>query len=94
MLLSKGGREYKALVSKEWWLGRFQSFGRREVSARIDVFMPDKRRRDVHNLHKIVLDALQAAGAFDDDSQVIDLRIRKAGIDRLNPRIEIAMEAA
>jgi crossover junction endodeoxyribonuclease RusA len=35
---------------------------------------PDKRKRDVHNLHKIVLDALTECNFWTDDSLVEDCR--------------------
>jgi crossover junction endodeoxyribonuclease RusA len=41
------------------------------LAIRIDIFPPDDRRRDADNVQKSVLDALQHAGAFWDDSQVV-----------------------
>jgi len=41
------------------------------LAIRIDITPPDDRRRDCDNVQKAVLDALQHAGAFWDDSQVI-----------------------
>ena len=43
----------------------------------IDAFPPDRRRRDIDNILKILLDALQHGNAFYDDSQIVDLRARK-----------------
>ena len=40
----------------------------------IEVGFPDKRRRDVHNCHAAVLDALEGVVWYD-DKQVVDLRI-------------------
>ena len=40
----------------------------------IEVFPPDKRKRDSDNLNKALLDALQHGGAYNDDSQIVDLR--------------------
>jgi Holliday junction resolvase RusA-like endonuclease len=40
----------------------------------IEVGFPDKRRRDVHNCHAAVLDALEGV-VWMDDKQVVDLRI-------------------
>jgi crossover junction endodeoxyribonuclease RusA len=41
------------------------------IAVRIDIAPPDERRRDCDNVQKAVLDALQHAGAFWDDSQVV-----------------------
>jgi len=45
----------------------------------IDVHPPDRRRRDLDNLFKGILDALEKGGAYHDDSQIEDLRIRRCG---------------
>lgn len=47
------------------------------LAVRIDIFPPDKRRRDIDNCFKSVLDALQHAGVFWDDSQIIVLHAVK-----------------
>jgi len=44
----------------------------------IVAFMPDKRRRDLDNILKALLDGLTHSGVWGDDSQVVDLRIRRA----------------
>lgn len=44
----------------------------------IVAFMPDKRRRDLDNVLKALLDGLTHSGVWADDSQVVDLRIRRA----------------
>jgi crossover junction endodeoxyribonuclease RusA len=41
------------------------------VAMRLDLYPPDRRRRDCDNVQKVVLDALQQGGAFLDDSQVV-----------------------
>lgn len=41
----------------------------------IDVYPPDKRRRDVDNLCKATLDSLQHAGVYEDDNQIDRLLI-------------------
>ncbi len=38
---------------------------------RIEIHPPDDRRRDCDNVQKAVIDALQHAGVFWDDSQVV-----------------------
>ena len=45
----------------------------------VSVWVPDKRKRDLDNLLKSLLDALQHADIFADDSQIDDLRITRVG---------------
>ena len=47
------------------------------LSVHIDIYPPDKRRRDIDNCFKSVLDALQNAGVFWDDSQIVVLHAIK-----------------
>lgn len=93
-LLSKEGREYRKRVADMVFMERPETFGRRQLRVVIAAYLPDKRRRDLDNLSKAPLDSLQAARVFDDDSQIIDLRIYRAGVDRDNPRLEVRLEAA
>jgi len=46
------------------------------LAVEIDIYPPDHRRRDVDNVQKALLDALQH-GAYQDDSQIIRLTIEK-----------------
>ena len=46
----------------------------------IDAVRPDKRKRDLDNLLKSTIDALQHARLFADDSQIEDLSIRWASV--------------
>jgi crossover junction endodeoxyribonuclease RusA len=45
----------------------------------MDAFPPDRRRRDLDNIQKPVLDALQHARVYQDDSQVDLLVTRRCG---------------
>lgn len=41
-----------------------------DLSIRVVLTPPDRRRRDIDNYHKAPLDALTKADVWDDDSQV------------------------
>jgi len=50
------------------------------LAVTIEVYPPDRRRRDIDNLLKAVLDACQHGGAFPDDSHIIWLLIHRSRI--------------
>jgi len=55
----------------------------------LDVYLPDRRRRDVDNICKSVLDALNGV-AWQDDTQVARLTVTKK-IDSVDPRVEVCI---
>lgn len=76
VLISREGRAYRESVC---WLVPRSTLGPRTgpLKVQIEAWMPDKRRRDLDNLCKAPLDALTAASVWEDDSQIVDLRITK-----------------
>jgi crossover junction endodeoxyribonuclease RusA len=52
------------------------------VALEIEVYPPDRRRRDLDNILKSVLDALEYAGAFDDDAQVASIFVQRKEVVR------------
>lgn len=52
------------------------------------VFPRDKRKQDIDNRVKATLDALQAAGLFENDEQIDDLHVTRGGIVK-GGRIEL-----
>ena len=77
VLISAEGRSYRKAVADQVLVQRAakQLAGRLAVS--IFAFPPDKRRRDLDNLFKSVLDALTHAGVWLDDEQIDALSIRR-----------------
>ena len=51
-----------------------------KLCVEIEAYRPDKRRRDLDNLLKAALDACTSAGVWEDDSNIVDLRIYWADI--------------
>jgi Holliday junction resolvase RusA-like endonuclease len=47
------------------------------LAVEVEVHPPDNRRRDIDNVQKALLDALQHGGAYADDSQIVRLAIEK-----------------
>ena len=88
--LSERARAYTAamqnIVSKD-----VVCFKDAPVSLDILVFPPDKRKRDIDNILKPILDSLAKAGVYDDDSQVHCIRICRAEQVK-NGKIEILIK--
>lgn len=74
-MLSEDGRKYRRAVADAVLLQRRPNLGAARVALDIEVRMPDKRRRDLDNLPKAVLDGLTHAGVWEDDNQIDDLRV-------------------
>ena len=76
MLISAKGRQYRkdVLTACMSQLKRFPKLSGR-LSVKIMAVIPDKRRRDLDNTLKSVLDSLQHAGVYLDDSQIDHLEI-------------------
>ncbi len=53
-----------------------------KVGVKIEFYPPDRRRRDADNILKSLLDAIQAAQLFYDDSQIHDLSIQKKEVEK------------
>jgi crossover junction endodeoxyribonuclease RusA len=73
--MSKAGREYKQAVADYVSCNDFPKMGSKRLSISMIVWPRDKRVFDIDNRIKSVLDSLQDAGLFDDDSQVDELSI-------------------
>lgn len=81
-LLSKKGREYRETVLAACleqlgagWRSRIDPD--RRLAVTITATPPDHRRRDLDNLLKAPLDALEHAGVYSDDALIDDLRIAR-----------------
>lgn len=82
-ILSKKGREYKENSGK-----LFQEIDYNTLTGSIDMcislIVPDRRRRDIDNYTKVVLDLLTEQQVYKDDSQIVYLTIRKSGPLQVN----------
>ena len=75
--VSSEGKTYKDSVYYlcAQYRGLFKASERLFLS--IDAYPPDKRGRDLDNLFKAVLDSLQYAKIYEDDSQIDHLTIKR-----------------
>lgn len=68
-----------------------RKFGSVPISLQIWVYPPDRRKRDISNIIKIVEDSLQDAGIYDDDFQIGLLVVERGKILK-NGKITIMIE--
>jgi crossover junction endodeoxyribonuclease RusA len=81
-IISKKGREYAEAVNtfvNAAGLTTTPLEGRLEVT--ILLCAPDRRRRDVDNYSKAVLDSLTKAGVWEDDSQIDRLTVVRGAVE-------------
>ena len=75
-LISREGRRFRRRVCAQ-----LADSGLRRLSGplqiEIEVYPPDRRRRDIDNVQKALLDALQHGGLYEDDSQIVKLDIER-----------------
>ena len=76
--ISKRGREYRRVVCS-MVRGTIARPMTGRLAVNIAVYWPDNRRRDLDNLPKGLLDALQHGAVYENDSQIRSLHIFEAG---------------
>ena len=69
-VISKNGREFREAVIKFVIDNNIPKFGDKKLKLTLILRPRDKRKIDIDNRIKAVLDALEHAGVFDDDFQV------------------------
>lgn len=74
--VSDEGKAYRKAVADV--APRRKLTGRLEVV--IDVLPPDRRKRDLDNVLKALLDALAHAGTYEDDSQIDCLLVERGSV--------------
>lgn len=66
---------YRRAIVDQCGSGRAQRFGAARIAVTIWLHAPDNRTRDLDNYNKGLLDGLKAAGVYNDDEQIDDLRV-------------------
>lgn len=80
--LSNKGRSFKAEVVKQLKAMRLQNEAIKDrLKVHIELIPPNRRKFDIDNRIKPLLDALQDAGLFADDEQIDILKVNRMAID-------------
>ena len=76
VIISKPGRLYReSVVSMVYFKDRPALTGRLAIS--IELCPPDKRKRDIDNYLKALLDSLTHAGVWEDDEQIDRIEVNR-----------------
>jgi crossover junction endodeoxyribonuclease RusA len=92
MVLSKAGRQFKAAVQDYVVEHNIPKFGASKVKLTMVLRPRDKRKIDIDNRIKAVLDSLEDAGVFDNDWQVDHIEMIR-GTPIKNGAIHVLIEA-
>lgn len=79
-LISETGRKYRTAVAEQVLVQRAAKHLMGRITVQMTAHVPDKRRRDLDNLLKPLLDALTHAGVWGDDSQIDKLLVERGPI--------------
>ena len=79
MALNPKARAYREEVI--WTIGEWHYTLQGRIAVKVDLYMPDKRCRDIDNTTKACLDAMTHARVWKDDSQIDQLIINRRGVE-------------
>lgn len=79
VLISRQGRAFRERVRSVLAMARVKPLDG-SLRVVIALYPPDNRRRDVDNVMKALLDALEHGGAYHDDSQIVKLEVEKRDV--------------
>lgn len=88
--ISKRGQDYREFVAKELYCYQGLFVAEDRLRLKIKAYPPDRRKRDLDNLFKSVLDSIQSAGIYMDDCQIDKLSIER--MPEYEGKIEITLE--
>jgi crossover junction endodeoxyribonuclease RusA len=79
---NKKALDYKSQVADYVAEYKVPKLGEAKLSLTIWVYPPDKRKRDISNIIKIVEDSLQDAGVYDNDFNIDILIVQRGEIKK------------
>jgi crossover junction endodeoxyribonuclease RusA len=80
--------ETRDAFKKEVWVlfkaSQLSGWSNKVLKVTIELYMPDKRKRDLDGILKELLDSMQEAGIYDDD-----YNIRKLTVERMDEIVKL-----
>ncbi len=75
-LISREGRAFRKRVCSILAARGMRPVGG-PLAVEVDIYPPDRRRRDIDNIQKSLFDALQHGRVYYDDNQIAEIHIRR-----------------
>ena len=91
VLISKAGREYRKAVAAA--CRGVRGLGCARLGVNVVLQPPDRCRRDIDNILKSLLDALEHAGVYDDDGQIDRLMVHRLSAPCRGGAAHVSIEA-
>lgn len=91
VMLSHKARQYRNTVALQCILYKKEKL-KGDIVLHVDAFPPDKRKRDLDNLLKPLIDSLNHANIFDDDFQICQLSITRKEV-RKNGHLSVIIRS-
>ncbi len=91
-MISDKGREYRDTVARICMIERVREVRGERLQLAVQCYLPDRRRRDLGNIDKALLDALEHAGVFKDDALIRHQRYDDMGREPPG-RVEVFIRA-
>jgi len=79
--IGKKGREFRQAVLDACLEAKVSQLDG-PLAVHVSLFPPDKRKRDIDNVLKPLLDACEHAGCFENDNQIAELHIVRQEIKK------------
>ena len=79
--IGKKGKEFRLAVAEACLEEEVQALDG-PLSVHITLCPPDKRTRDIDNVIKPLLDAMEHAGCFENDNQIVELHIMRKDVQK------------
>jgi crossover junction endodeoxyribonuclease RusA len=73
--VSSEGLKYRKTIIQLLRVQSYKPLGAARIGIFVYAYPPDNRKRDLDNILKSLLDALQKAAIYDDDSQIDDIQV-------------------
>lgn len=79
--MTKRGKEFRSNVCHTILNSEMIGQLKGRIAVHIELIPPDKRKRDCDNHIKAVLDALEHAGVYENDSQIDEIRVNRLHVE-------------